>query len=175
VNTGTARIVIIVALLVVGGLVLANGFNTPRPVAAGVSPEPGASLSPSPTGTSTETDSPPPADETPKPSAPKDIPVAVFNGTNTLGLAAEVMDGLVGDGYKLGQEPTDAPQKPVAKTVVYFAGGEDAAQAESNATALAEKYFKGARVRELSAELGDLVDHGVQVVVVIGEDEASTA
>lgn len=172
-NTGTARIVIIVALLVVGGLVLANGFNTPSPVAAGSSPEPGTSLSPSPTGSSTETDSPaPPVEETPQPLAPKDVRVAVFNGTSSIGLAGTVMDQLVADAYRVGQAPTDAPQKPVAKTVVYFVGGPDAAQNEADATALADSYFKGVKVKELSSDLGGLVAKDVQVVVVVGVNDS---
>jgi LytR cell envelope-related transcriptional attenuator len=175
VNTGTARIVIIVALLVTGGLLLANGYAGTSPVAAGSSPQGGTSPSASSPAQPTQTNSQPPAPETPKPAAPKDTPVAVFNGTNFIGLAATVMDNLVTDGYRVGQEPTDAPSKPVEKTVVYFVGGPDAVQNESNATALAHEYFKGAKVRELSADLGDLVDRGVQVVVVVGVNDGPPA
>lgn len=176
-NTGTARIVIIVALLVVGGLVLANGFTDPSPVAAAGS-EPGTATSPSPSPTdgAIKTDSPAPTvEETPEPAAPKDIPVAVFNGTVEPGLAGTVMEELLAAGYELGQEPTDAPTKPVDETVVYFAGGSDAAQNESNATALADRYFKRAKVKELSSDIGDLVDRGVQVVVVLGTNDIPAA
>jgi hypothetical protein len=171
-NTGTARIVIIVALLVVGGLVLANGFTNPAPVAAASSPQPEVTESPTTPATSTDTGSPAPAvEETPEPSPPKDVSVAVFNGTSSIGLAGTEMDKLTGDSYKLGQPPTDAPQKPVEKTVVYFVGGSDAAQNESDATALADTYYKGAKVKELSSDLGGLVDKGVEVVVVIGNND----
>ena len=171
-NTGTARIVIIVALVVVGGLLLANAFDDSGvaeaggPTGAVTSPSP--STTSSPTGTQS-TQTPPP---TPDPQPPKDVTVAVFNGTNTTGLAGIVMDRLTNAGYKAGQVPTDAPQKPVDKTAVYFQGGPDAAQNESNATELAAKYFKDAKVRELSADLGDLVDKGVQVVVVVGVNDS---
>ena len=175
-NTGTARIVLIVALLVTGGLLLANGFDATNTAAVGAQPSGGTSPSPSPSDpTSTKTDPPPEAPETPKPAAAKDTPIAVFNGTDSLGLATSVMDRLSGDGYRVGQEPTDAPQKPVPKTAVYFLGGADAEQNESNATALADTYFKGAKVKELSADLGDLVDQGVQVVVVVGTNDAPAA
>jgi len=172
VNTGTARIVIIVALVIVGGLLLANAFDDSGVAAAGgptdvvTSPSPSSSSSPTVTQS---TQTPPP---TPDPQAPKDISVAVFNGTSSIGLAGTVMDQLHADGYVVGQDPTDAPQKPVDKTAVYFVGGPDAAQNESNATALADKYFKTAKVRELSADLGDLVDKGVQVVVVVGVNDS---
>ena len=170
-NTGTARIIIIVALLVTGGLVLANGFASPAAVEAGSQPDVVASPSPSPSNRSpAETDSPAPTvEETPKPAAPKEIPVAVFNGTYETGLAGTVMEGLLEAGYRSGQEPTDTETKPVERTVVYFVGGADAAQNESNATELADTYFKGAKVKELSADVGE-VDQSVQVVVVIGED-----
>lgn len=174
-NTGTARIVIIVAMLVVGGLVLANGFASTGTAAVGASPGGGTSPTPSASSTPTETDSPPPEPEAPKPAKPEDTPVAVFNGTSSLGLAGRVMELLGADGYVVGQEPADAPSKPVTETIVYFVGGADAAQNESNAGALADSYFRGAKVKELAADLGDLVDRAVQVVVVVGENDTDIA
>jgi hypothetical protein len=166
VNTGTIRIAIVVALVAVGALVLTNGFadtgSVAGPPAGGSSPS--ATDSTSPTATNT----PPPAEETPAPDAPKDTSVAVFNGTDTPGLAGVVTEELTADGYQPGQDPDDAPSKPVEKTVVYFVGGAEAAQNESDATALADKHFKGAKVKELSSDLGDMVDKGVQVVIVVG-------
>lgn len=168
-NTGTIRIAIVVALVAVGALVLTNGFadtgSAAGPPAGGSSPSSSASSTP------TATDTPPPAVETPAPNAPKDTSVAVFNGTDTDFLAGIVLDELVNDGYQPGQEPADAPSKPLEKTVVYFVGGADAAQNESDATALADKYFKEAKVRELSSDLGDMVVKDVQVVVVVGLDD----
>lgn len=167
-NTGSIRIAIVVALVAVGALVMSNGFadtsTATGPQVDGTSPS--SSVSPGPSTTST----PPPAVETPAPDAPKDTSVAVFNGTDTQFLAGTVMEDLLAAGYAKGQDPTDAPSKPIEKTIVYFVGGADAAQNESNATALAQKHFKGAKVKELSSDLGDVVDKGVQVVVVIGLD-----
>jgi hypothetical protein len=170
VNTGTARIVIIVALLITGGLVLANAFGDSGVAAAGGPSGGGSSPTPSSSASVSGTQSPTPP-PTPDPQAPKDVAVAVFNGTSSIGLAGTVMDQLHADGYKVGQVPADAPTKPVDKTAVYFVGGPDAAQNQSDATALADKYYKGAKVRELSADLGDLVDKGVQVVVVVGVND----
>jgi LytR cell envelope-related transcriptional attenuator len=172
VNTGTIRIAIVVALVAVGALVLTNGFadtgSAAGPPAGGSSPSPTGSSSP------TATNTPPPAVETPVPNAPKDTFLAVFNGTDTTGLAGIVADELTTDGYQLGQDPGDVPSKPVDKTVVYFVGGADAAQNESDATALAEKHFKGAKIKELSSDLGVDVDKGVQVVVVVGLNDVPT-
>jgi hypothetical protein len=170
VNTGTARIVIIVALLVVGGLLLANAFGDSGvaaaggPSGAGTSPSPSASASP--TGTKT-TQAPPP---TPDPQPPKDITVAVFNGTSKPGEAGVVMENLLGHGYKQGQIPANAPNTPVAKTIVYYVGGADAEQNKSNATALANKYYPDAKVQELDPVYtqDSTVEKDVQVVVVIG-------
>jgi hypothetical protein len=173
VNTGTIRIAIVVALVAVGALVLTNGFTDTGTAAA---PSVGASSTPpadSPTSTATKTPQAPA--ETPAPNAPKDTSVAVFNGTDTDFLAGIVLDELVNDGYEPGQEPDDAPSKPVTKTVVYFVGGADAAQNESDATALADTHFKGAKVKELSSDLGDMVDKDVQVVVVVGLNDVPDA
>jgi hypothetical protein len=172
VNTGTIRIAIVVALVAVGALVLTNGFadtgSAAGPPAGGSSPSSTDSSSPTATNTS------PAAVETPDPNAPKDIVVAVFNGTDTTGLAGIVAEELTGAGYRLGQDPGDVQSKPVDKTVVYFVGGADAAQNESDATALAHKHFKGAKVKELSSDLGvEKLDKGVQVVVVVGLNDVA--
>jgi hypothetical protein len=173
VNTGTIRIAIVVALVAVGALVLTNGFTDAGTAAA---PSVGASSTPpadSPTPTATNTK--PSAVETPAPNAPKDTSVAVFNGTDTTGLAGIVAEELTGDDYKLGQEPGDVPSKPVEKTVVYFVGGANVAQNESDATALADKHFKDAKVKELSSDLGVEVVKDVQVVVVVGLNDVPDA
>jgi hypothetical protein len=174
VNTGTARIVIIVALLVVGGLLLANAFGDSGAAAAGgpsgVVTSPSPSTTSSPTGTQS-TQTPPP---TPDPQPPKDVAVAVFNGTDSPGLAGIVMQDLIGHGYTQGQVPADAPNKPVTKTVIYYVSGPDAEQNKSNATALGRKYYPDAKVQELDPVYtqDSTVDKAVQVVVVIGANDA---
>jgi hypothetical protein len=170
VNTGTARIVIIVALLVTGGLLLANGFDDTVASADGPS-DTVTSPSPSPTATDTQPTKTP--EPTPEPAEPKDTLVAVFNGTNTTGLAGTVLEDLIADGYTQGQIPTDAPNKPVDKTVVYYVTGPDAEQNQSNATDLAKKYYSDAKVKELDPAYseGNLVEKNVQVVIVLGSND----
>ena len=175
-NTGTARIAIIVALVVVGVLVLTNGFadiGTAADESAVDSPTPGPTNSPSPA----DTEAPKPPEETPSPSAPKDTSVAVFNGTSSIGLAGTVMEDLIAGGYVQGQVPTDALNRPVERTIVYYVGGADAEQNASDATQIADTSFKGAKVKELDPQYNDndLVAKDVQVVVVVGLNDVPPA
>lgn len=172
-NLGTGRIVVIVALLVVGAAVLANGFAD-----GGSGLQPGGG----PTGTTIATDTPsqaptgtvtPTAAATPEPQV-DGVLIQVFNGTNVTGLGATAQDMLEGKGYTINALALDAPSKPVPKTVVYYRGGAAAAQNESNATLLAKKNFKGAKVEELDPAIDDLVKKSTQVVVVVGDDYAAT-
>jgi hypothetical protein len=183
VNLGTWRIVIIVALVVVGVAVLANGFDPADTAIAAPSGSP--SLTPddggtTPDGGATETDAPEPTDppeETPAPNE-ADVPVKVFNGTSVPGLAALVQDELVEAGNAAPEEPDNAPASPVAKTTVYYRGGPDAAQNQADATFIAETFIepvlgKMPRVLELSAVFDDVVGSSVTVVVLIGDDYAA--
>jgi LytR cell envelope-related transcriptional attenuator len=169
VNIGTARIVIIVALVVAGIAILWNGFGD-----AGSSALPGGGATAAPTGPTGETGASPSASgspsprETPSPQV-DGVTVQVFNGTNETGLAAEVQQSLGSDGYRTPAEPGNAPSSPVAQTVVYFRGGGDRAQNRADATYLAETSFPGAKVKVLSQDLGD-VDPSVNLVVILGVD-----
>jgi hypothetical protein len=170
VNIGTARIVIIVALVVAGVAILWNGFGD-----AGSGALPGGGSSPTPTGPSgpTGTSTPSPTDnpspqQTPSPQI-EGVTVQVFNGTNETGLAAEVQQALENDGYSAPADPGNVPSAPVAQTVVYFRGGPDRAQNRSDATYLAETNFPSAKVKVLSDDVAD-VDPSVNVVVILGVD-----
>jgi hypothetical protein len=168
VNLGTARIVIIAALFVGGVAVLANGFGDSTTVedpGGGV----GASSS-SPSAASPTTDPSEPPKETPSPQT-QGVLIAVLNGTFETGLAGEVQQTLEADGYVAAQDPTDAQSKPVAKTVVYFRGGADAAQNRSDAHYLADTYLDGARVALLGSDQGSIAK-SAQLVIIIGVDFA---
>ena len=175
-NTGTARIVLIVALLVTGGLLLANGFDAANTAASGAQPSVETSPTPSPTeGRDTETDSPPPPPEKPDPEAPKDTPVTVYNGTDSVGLAGIVLEDLEEDGYVVGQEAQDALTKPVDETIVYYVGGAEAEQNKANANALAKKHYPDAKVKELDAAYDGVVAKDVEVLVILGLSDAPAA
>jgi hypothetical protein len=169
VNLGTARIVIIVALFAGGIAVLANGFGssiavTPQGGAVG-SGSAGGSDSSSPTTSPSK-----PPKETPSPQV-QGVLIAVLNGTFETGLAGEVQQLLEADGYVAAQDPDDAQSKPVAKTVVYFRGGADAAQNRSDAHYLADTYLDGARVALLGSDQGSIAK-SAQLVIIVGVDYA---
>ena len=172
-NLGTARIVVIVALVVAGLALLANGFGdgatsvaAPGGVAA-VSPTGSPSTAAQPSGSTT---TPPPS--LPSPLAPADVKIAVFNGTSAAGLAAQGEQTLTDAGYTSGQPPADSPVKPVAKTTIYYRTGADAAQNQADAQEIADSYFKGAKVAALGADFESVVSKSIQVVVVLGQDYA---
>jgi hypothetical protein len=172
VSTGTARIVIVIALIVGGAVVVLNGFADTGGASAAQGGGGGSAVSPtdSPSPTKTKTPKPtPPA--TPSPAAPKDTMIAVFNGTSIPGLGATVQDDVLKpDGYTAPADAADAPSKPVPKTIVYYVGGTDAAQNQSDATSIRDTYFHGAKVQELDPAYSGMIERGVQVVVVVGEN-----
>jgi hypothetical protein len=174
VSLGTGRIVVIVALVVGGVALLANGFSDAAPNVAA----PSGTQSTTPTATTTPTTGPTATDSpvsTPAPLPPAKVVIAVFNGTTALGLAAQGQLTLTDAGYKAGPgSPANSPVPGVQKTVVYFRTGTsaDAAQNQSDAQAIADKYFKGAKVLELGPDYETAVDKTVQVVVVLGQDYA---
>ncbi len=174
-NLGTARIVVLVALVVAGVAILVNGFggqSVALPNAAAPSGSPSASATSRPSGGATS-DSPSTA-PLPDPQPPADVTVAVFNGTATTGLAAQGDQTLTDAGYVAGQAPADSPVKPIPKTTVYYRGGPDADQNQANAQAVAAVVFKGAQVAQLGTDFDNpaTLKKGVQVVVVLGEDYA---
>jgi hypothetical protein len=170
VNLSTGRILIIVALVVAGLAVLANGFvDTGGTVAAPAgSPTPSTSGSVPPSTTET-----PPATATPSPQT-AGVLVMALNGTDVTGAGAAAQDLLVSDGYVAPQPPADAPVSGVKKTTVYYRDDAEAAQNKSDATYIADTYFDGAPVKKLDPSFTDVVPNSVAVVVVVGDDFAST-
>jgi hypothetical protein len=169
VNLGTARIVIIVALAAGGIAILANGFasgTVVTPPGSGGGTVSAGSESPSPPSSPST-----PPKETPSPKV-EGVQIAVLNGTNEVGLAGEVQQLLVDDGYLPAQDADDAEAKPVPKTVIYFRGGAGAAQNHSDARYMADKYFDGARVALLDPGQITNVTDSAQVVIIIGVDYA---
>jgi hypothetical protein len=105
-------------------------------------------------------------------AAPNGVSIAVLNGTNYMGLAGLTTQRLLVDGYIEGQTPTDAPNKPVERTIVYFVGGSEADRNQAEAATIATIYFGGARTEELPADLASMIDRDVQVVILAGLDAA---
>jgi hypothetical protein len=171
VNLGIGRIVVIVALVVAGVALLANGFSTTaaQPAASpsvshhphhSVSPTPSTSVSPSPTNL-------------PSPQAPADITFAVFNGTSAAGLAGKADSTLTAAGYVSGQAPANSPVTPISTTTIYFRGGANADQNQSDAQRVADTLYKNSKIALLGPDFSTSVSSSVQVVAVLGQDYAA--
>jgi hypothetical protein len=174
VNLGTGRIIVIVALVAGGIAILANGFSGGGVVTASPSPtvSPHHHKSPSPSVSGTGSTAP---TGLPSPQPAKDVTVAVFNGTNSAGLAAQGDQQLTTGGYVSGQAPANSPVPGVVKTTVYYRGGSKAAQNQADAQQIADTFFKGAKVALLGSDFENSVNSSVQVVVVLGSDYATTS
>jgi LytR cell envelope-related transcriptional attenuator len=170
VNLGTARIVVIVALVVAGAVVLANGFSDSGEAAAPTgSVTPSGSVSP---GTSTSPTTPP--SPTPSPQPAKDVTFMALNGTETTGAGAAAQALLEQDNYVAAEAAIDAPSKGVETTTIYYRTGDNAAQNKSDATQIAKQYFEGAQVKKLDTSLEGVVPQSAMVVVLVGQDYADS-
>jgi hypothetical protein len=167
VNPGVARLAIVIALVIGGVAVLANGFSERETKAApGDSPSPTASPSPSPTR----------SPQQPVVPNQEGVLVQVLNGTSRAGYAGDFQILLEEQGgYLRAGEPADAPDKPVVDSIVYFRSDGNKAQNRADATLLSDTYLGGVPVKPLRPELRDLVNESADVVVVLGEDQAGLA
>ena len=165
-NPGIARLAIVVALVIGGVAVLANGFTD-----EGAAAHPDGSSTPSPTQTPSPSRSPQ-ASITPNQEG---VLVQVLNGTSRAGYAATFQQMLVEvGGYLEAGDPGDAPNKPIVDSIVYFRADDDKAQNQADAELLSETYLGGVSVERLPADLAssDVIDAAADVVVVLGEDQA---
>jgi len=129
VNTGSLRIAIVVALVIAGVVVLRSGFGAGG---GGAIALPSGSSSPSsPAPSPSHAKSPKPT-STPSPQVAGVI-TAVFNGTIVLNLGAQVQQTLTKDGYVFPVDASNSPTIPLAKSIVYYRGGANAAQNRSDA------------------------------------------
>jgi hypothetical protein len=166
VNPGVARLAIVIALVIGGVAVLANGFSEQESKAA-----PGDSTTPSPSESPSPSRSPTP---TVVPNQ-EGVLVQVLNGTSQAGYAGDFQIMLEEQGgYLRAGEPADAPNKPVVDSIVYFRRDGNAAQNRADAQLLSDTYLGGVAVRPLPAELADpsVTNESADVVVVLGEDQA---
>lgn len=171
-DRGTVRLVIVVALAVVGGLVLANGFD--GDAATGIAgPSPSSSVSPTGTptdgGTTSPTEAPP---DKVQPQPPEDVMFQALNSTNVTGAGAEAQDRMVEEGYTVAEDAADSPVQGALTTLILYRGGDDEAQNKANAKQIAKKVFPGADWAELNQEYDDVVSPDATVIVVVGEDWA---
>jgi hypothetical protein len=172
VNLGTARIVVIVGLVVAGAVVLANGFPDDQGAAATpTGSPPTASPTTSPGATTSPTQAP---TQTPSPQPPKDVTFMALNGTEVTGAGADAQTLLEKDGYVAAAAAADAPSKGVQTTTIYYRGGANADQNKSDATSIADQHFQGAEIKKLDTSLQNIVPPEANVVVVVGQDYAQS-
>lgn len=169
-NLSTGRVLVIVALIVGGLAVLANGFTDSGSAAA-------PSLSPSPTSDGHSSTSSPPPTEPPSSTSPTPAPETkgvlfmAMNGTNVTGAGAAAQTVLTDAGYTATKNAIDAPTGGITKTIVYYRDDQDSAQNQSNANYVADKFFKKASVKPLDPNLAG-VPASATIVVVVGDDYA---
>ena len=169
-NLSTGRIVIIVGLVVAGLAVLANGFVGD----SGTSAAPSGSATPtgSPSGGGASPSESVSQSPTPSPQT-KGVLIMVLNGTDVAGAGAAAQTKLVDAGYKAPKDAINAPVQGVDTTTVYYRDDYNAAQNQSDATYIADTYFKGAKVKPLDADTAGAVPGNVSVVIVVGADYAT--
>jgi hypothetical protein len=169
VNLSTGRVLVIVALIVGGLAILANGFADSGTAAApSVSPTPasgGHSSSSSPPTTGTPTPTVTPAPQT------KGVLFMAMNGTTVFGAGAAAQTKLTDAGYTAAKNAINAPTSGINKTIVYYRNDQDAAQNQANATYVEQKFFKGSAVKPLDPNLAG-VPPSATIVVVVGQDYA---
>ena len=171
-NFGSGRILVIVALIVAGVAILAGGFGH-GVSSVGATGGNVASQSPS-SSTHPSTSTSPSTSTLPSPQAAKDVKIAIFNGTSSVGLAAQAQTTLTNDGYVPGQDPLNSPVQGVApKTVVYYRGGDTADQNKADAQLIADTYFSGAKVQLLGGAFQSAIAPAITVTIVLGQDYAS--
>jgi hypothetical protein len=165
VNPGVSRLAIVIALVIGGVALLANGFSEGKTVAA-----PGDPQSPSPSESSSPSRSPQPSIVPNKDR----VLVQVLNGTSTAGYAGDFQILLEEEGYLRAGEPADAPDKPVLDSIVYFRQDAKKAQNRADAQLLSDTYLGGVPVKPLPKDgtLADIVSESADIVVVLGEDQA---
>jgi hypothetical protein len=170
VNLSTGRVLVIVALVVVGLAILANGFSDSGTSAATLTPTPSAGGG----GHTTSSTTPPPTSAPPSPTpAPqtKGVLFMAMNGTDVPGAGAAAQQKLTDAGYTPATDAIDAPTSGIKKTIVYYRDDDNAPQNQSNANYVAQHYFKHATVKPLDPSLQG-VPKSATIVVVVGEDYA---
>jgi hypothetical protein len=151
------RGVLVVAAVVIGAIIISNGFPKGRqgPAAGGT---PAKTSSPTPS----ETPSPTP---TARQCVAQGVEVAVENGTDVTGLAAATAATLQTKGYVPG-DIGNAPST-LTTTVVYYNGSDNKFEAKC----LRQKVFTTAVIKALPEGTGLPVS--TDVAVFVGEDYAS--
>ena len=170
-NLSTGRVLVVVALVVAGLAILANGFGNDGTSAATTTPTVSPSRGASPTETSPPASTPPPT-QTPAPNK-EGVLFMALNGTTVTGAGAAAQDLLTAANYTKVADATDAPAQDVTKTTIYYRP-DDTGQNEADASYVAKKFFAGAVVKKLNTEIQNAdIPQSAAIVVVVGADWAT--
>src|SRR5438477_1006164 len=120
-NSGAARLIVLVAFIATCWLILANGYTGS---AGGLAPQ-GGTHQPRPSHTSRTHSRSPHTTLSPQVQS---VSIAVFNGTTTVNLAQRVQLILGQAGYNPAQPASNAPTQDMTHTIVYYRVGPTAAQ-----------------------------------------------
>src|SRR3954453_8389909 len=129
-NTGGARLLVLIAAVVIGILVLAKGLQGSAQTVTPPPTSPSASSSPSPTasgggGGRTSPDNN--GGGLPSPQQ-RGVLIAIYNATNTNGLATATATELEAKGYVLAGQPGNLT--PSNETVIYYKDDQGKADAQ---------------------------------------------
>jgi hypothetical protein len=175
VKTGGGRLVVVVAVVVVGILVLAKGLQGSSAAVAGggthttppaqTSPTPSVSGSHSPGGGGGGS----PTGNLPSPKQ-SGVLIALFNATNTNGLAGATATKLEAKGYVLAGQPGNLP--PSTQTVIYYKNDQGKADAQH----LQQLAIPEAKIKPLPKNLPAqaAIPDRAELVVVLGSDYAQS-
>ena len=152
---------LVVAAVVIGAIIISNGFPQARQGPGATAPPPTSPTTNSPTQ-STTTPSPTP---TPRQCVAQGVEVAVENGTDVTGLAAATAATLQTKGYVPG-DIGNAPSS-LTTTVLYYNGSDH----KFDAKCLRKEVFTTAVIKALPAGTGLPVS--TDVAVYLGDDYAS--
>lgn len=92
--------------------------------------------------------------------------VAVLNGTQTPGLAANLLERLSGSGYAEGGKTGNAPEQSISTTTVYFAEGQRRQAAD------AARIIGGADLKPMDSATQALAGPNAKLLVIAGSDKA---
>ncbi len=177
-GTGTLRFGIIVALVVGGVLLIDQAFPANEAVSL---PRPSESVSPtgSPSAGGGQTDQ---TDEDgtgqtgggQQPQAPRTkVVVGVYNGTYVSGLAQSTADQLMNrPNYRVPQNAiSDAPDKPLEQTTIYYRTPQDREAAEELRTGFFEnRDVSGVVIQSMPTDLD--VPDSLDLAIYLGTDSA---
>jgi len=168
-NTGGARLIVLVAAVVIGILVLAKGLEGSAQTVAPPQKSPSATTSPTPSATGATTSPGNTGGGQPSPRQ-SGVLIAIYNATNTNGLAGAAATELQAKGYVLAGQPGNLT--PSNETVIYYKDDQGKADAQH----LKQLAIPEAQIKKLPKNLPAeaSIPQKAELVIVLGSDYAQS-